>query len=151
MLGEKYKRIKEVKVIRFETSDQGTKSIVVVDGLLFCRCMELPWYDNQRSISCIPVGEYDTQAIIRTSGAQAYLVKDVPGRSRILIHPGNYAGDTAKGFKTHSHGCLLFGKCFAIYKGQKMVSLSRTTVRRFMNFMEYKPFKLTIEEKIRNG
>jgi len=52
--------------------------------------MELPWRDNQTSISCIPVGTY--KAIPRYSNkfGNHFIVQSVPGRSYILFHKMNY-------------------------------------------------------------
>lgn len=60
------------------------------------------WEHNRPSISCIPDGTY---ALRRTMyykhGYETFEVAGVPGRSRILIHPGNTEEDTA--------GCILVG------------------------------------------
>jgi hypothetical protein len=57
---------------------------------------------NARNVSCIPAGTYPFK---RTTyfkhGYPTYEVCDVPGRSRILIHPGNTEEDT--------DGCILLG------------------------------------------
>lgn len=64
--------------------------------------LELPWLDNQRNISCIPAGKYNVIPIDRPSGrGWALLLKDVPGRSAILIHSGNFTWDIK--------GCILVG------------------------------------------
>ena len=70
-----------------------------------CDTLELPYKDNQRSISCIPAGEYSARLRYpRESGSRDYLhilVKDVPNRDYILFHRGNTAKD--------SRGCILVG------------------------------------------
>lgn len=58
--------------------------------------------NNSRGISCIPAGSYICKRITRPSGQLTYEVQNVPGRSAILIHPGNTEKDT--------EGCILIGK-----------------------------------------
>lgn len=64
--------------------------------------LELPNLHNKRNISSIPVGIYKAEKILRSSnGKEAILLNDVPGRSEILLHSGNYYKD--------SEGCILAG------------------------------------------
>ena len=84
------------------------KSII---GKLYCNgefmahTLELPWRDNQKSVSCIPEGRYKCRVrLARESASRDYvhlLVQDVPGRSYILFHYGNFPSDT--------RGCILTG------------------------------------------
>ena len=72
---------------------KGTGSIISVNGEITCYCLELPWKDNQRNVSCIPGGVY--RATIEDSkrfAGKVIRVHDVPGRSGILFHPANYLG-----------------------------------------------------------
>ena len=70
-----------------------------------CDTLENPWIDNQRNISCIPVGEYEVRIRLpRESASRDYvhlLVQDVPDRDWILFHRGNFPKDTS--------GCILVG------------------------------------------
>lgn len=66
--------------------------------------LELPWKNNQRSVSCIPQGNYICKNIIRPSGKWALHLQDVPKRSEVLIHSGNYTTDI--------RGCILIGLHF---------------------------------------
>lgn len=52
--------------------------------------LELPWKENQRRISCIPVGTYKIKKHISPKFGKCFWVLDVPNRSEILIHPANY-------------------------------------------------------------
>ena len=48
---------------------------LMVGGQVF-NTIELPWKDNQRSVSCIPTGVYTWQKIKRTSnGKDAYILE----------------------------------------------------------------------------
>jgi hypothetical protein len=74
--------------------------------VMLCKTMELPWKDNQRSISCIPEGTY--RVISQPPKADRpysyFRLPNVPGRSGILIHKISYVS----GLK----GCIGVGKEF---------------------------------------
>ncbi|MFA6400868.1 MAG: DUF5675 family protein [Salinivirgaceae bacterium] len=132
---------------RYESTDHGTFSTWNVPELGFSSfCLELPWRQNQNSISCIPAGTYWVKIRYSQKYGLIFHVTDVHGRSYILIHPGNYAGDVSKGFLTHSKGCLLLGKQRGLIGKQKAVLNSRITVRKFMSLLENNEFKLIITE-----
>ena len=136
----------EANLFRLMRSDQGTL------GKLFCEefvsyTLELPWRDNKRSISCIPEGSYNVKMRISPKYGKVYWVSDVPNRSFILIHSGNFAGDTSKKFKTHVNGCILLGKNRGLLAGQLAVLNSRITVKRFQNKLQLQPFTLNIHEE----
>ena len=64
--------------------------------------LELPWENNQRRISCIPEGSYKAKKHTSPRFGQSLWLQDVPNRSEILIHKGNYYTDIL--------GCILIGK-----------------------------------------
>jgi hypothetical protein len=66
--------------------------------------IEQPDNGNQKNCSCIPEGHYECEKIESPRHGTCYLVKDVPDRSAILIHKGNYVTDT--------QGCILPGLYF---------------------------------------
>jgi hypothetical protein len=76
---------------------EGTNGTLLLDGVILSATIELPWKNNQSRISCIPEGEY--QLIKRYSPLFQWhlLLKDVPGRQLILIHPANDALIELKG------------------------------------------------------
>ena len=93
-------------IIRNTFSDESTIGELFLNGERFCYTLELPYRDNQRSISCIPAGEYNVRLrLARESATRDYLhllVQEVPNRSYILFHRGNTAKDT--------RGCILVGQ-----------------------------------------
>ena len=104
------KQSTEVKVvnlllIRDMFTDESTIGQLFINGERFCDTLELPYLDNQRSISCIPEGQYKVRMRLpRESATRDYLhllVQDVKDRSYILFHIGNTAKDT--------RGCILVG------------------------------------------
>ena len=93
-------------LIRDTFTDQSTIGELFLNGERMCDTLELPYRDNQRSISCIPNGEYKVRLRYpRESATRDYLhllVQDVKDRSYILFHRGNSAKDT--------RGCILVGQ-----------------------------------------
>ena len=93
-------------VIRDEFTDKSTIGKLFLNGEMFCYTLELTYLDNQRSISCIPAGEYKVRLrTAKESSTRDYLhllVQDVEGRSYILVHIGNFPKDTK--------GCILVGQ-----------------------------------------
>jgi len=65
--------------------------------LVVCNTIELPWLQNQRSISCIPEGRYELKKRFTKKHNHHLLVLNVKGRDRILIHPANDAKKELKG------------------------------------------------------
>lgn len=137
---------KHVYLMRVRRSIHGTEGILFTEGFQ-CATMELPWYENIRTFSCIPAGNYI--CVKRFSpGRQKYTywIKNVKGRSWILIHVGNWAGDIKKGLRTDVYGCILLGKKHVEWKNQRMVANSRITVNAFQDYMEWETFTLHIME-----
>ena len=93
-------------IIRDTFTEKSTIGKLFINGEEFCDTLELAWRDNQRSVSCIPAGEYKARIRLpRESATRDYihlLIEDVPDRSYILFHRGNTAKD--------SRGCVLVGQ-----------------------------------------
>lgn len=71
-----------------------------------------PWKDNKPNISCIPQGLYNVTRGNTSQHKDVFKVLNVPNRSGVLIHPGNYGCDVVIGNLTHksdSLGCYLPG------------------------------------------
>ena len=93
-------------LIRDTFTEESTMGELFLNGERMCDTLELPYRDNQKSISCIPAGEYSVRLRpARQSATRDYLhllVQDVKDRSYILFHRGNTAKDT--------RGCILVGQ-----------------------------------------
>jgi len=93
-------------IIRDTFSEKSTLGKLFINGELFCDTLELPYVNNERSISCIPAGRYKVRLrTARESATRDYLhllVQDVPDRDWILFHRGNTTKDT--------RGCVLVGQ-----------------------------------------
>jgi hypothetical protein len=135
-----------VTLIRTDTGDQGTFGYFVHPDLLLRTC-ELPWRDNHRNVSCIPAGRYQVVPYHSRKFGAVWHVLDVPGRSSILIHCGNVAGDVTLGWHTHSEGCILIGKYLGhlTYNNrQQRAVLSSKAAMRELNSLGREPFELEI-------
>ncbi|KAF0198417.1 MAG: hypothetical protein FD166_1470 [Bacteroidetes bacterium] len=100
----------DVFLIRTDESDQGTFGrLIAPEVALSIHLIELPNRDNEVGFSRIPAGDYICKPYKSPKFGRCWLVTNVPGRSAVLFHKGNLAGDTRKGYKTHSRGCLLPG------------------------------------------
>lgn len=132
-------------LFRQRSTDQGTEGIFSIPEVGFsCYSIELPWRENKQNVSCIPQGEYDAKVIKSQKFGEVYLVLEVPDRGGILKHSGNFAGDTKKGLKTHSRGCILLGKFRGKIKGQAAVLYSKPTMYKMMKLTANKPLKVII-------
>jgi hypothetical protein len=96
-------------------------------------------------VSCIPCGDYLVQWDPSPKYGYCYELRDVPGRSTILIHSGNLAGDISKSYKTHVQGCIMLGKWFGILNDQRSIKISKPTVNMFNNLMNREDFILSID------
>lgn len=143
--------MKTISLYRYTKSDQGTKGIAITgieDFDYFC-VLELPWRENEPNYSCIPDGEYLCEFRVSKRFSEHYHLQGVEGRTWILTHSGNLAGDISKGWLTHSKGCLLLGARFGKLnigddKYQDAVLNSRPTLRKLIAATNKKDFMLRI-------
>lgn len=132
-----------MKLIRVSTNDEGTRGILVF-GDDFVHTLELPWRGNRPNLSCIPAGRYDVSVRTSPKYGDVYHVKNVPGRTYILLHHGNFGGDQTQGLRTHTAGCILLGSRVGRLYGQQAVLASRTARRKFETLMDFEPFDLEV-------
>ncbi len=72
------------------------------NGHFLCNTIELPWFNNEKNISCVPEGTYACVPHVKSTNMQlCWELKDVPNRTGILIHTGNTEDD--------SLGCIIVG------------------------------------------
>ncbi len=134
-----------IYLIRFKGSFQGTQGMLFLPNGWNCCTMEPPWIENIKSRSCIPAGEYQVSIKESNKYGSVYQVRDVPGRTDILFHTGNYAGDEESGYRSDTDGCILPGTNHGILSDQEVVFDSRNTLVALMNLLNNKPFTLTIK------
>jgi hypothetical protein len=128
------------------TDDQGTISTLNIPAYNWnCFINELPERNNERCFSRIPrPAVYNVRLVDSKKFGRVYLIENVPDRSAILMHAGNYAGDTRKKYRSDVLGCQEFGKKVVIMEGQRAVINSRSTRDEFMQLLNGQNFKLHI-------
>lgn len=103
--------------------------------------VERPWMDNQANVSCIPEGEYIlglrfSMVVKKTTGGEfkeGWEVLNVPDRTYIMLHPGNWPTDT--------QGCIAIG-CNLVMLARGVndwlpaVSDSRRTFKKVMALLD---------------
>ncbi len=107
-------------------------------GFPFALTAERPDFGNEPNRSCIPAGKYECEKIISPKFGRCIHIKDVPGRTHILIHKGNAP-------LKDSTGCILVGEQFEPLGGQMSVLASRHAFNELMRIAEDE-FSLKIEE-----
>ena len=104
--------------------------------------LELPDMNNTRYISRIPAGIYN--AVIHNSPrfGKTLWIQDVPNRSEILIHQGNY--------HTQIKGCILIGQNHIDINndGLKDVTSSRKSMAKLMSELQgLESIEITIKDE----
>lgn len=128
-----------VELVRLEESAEGSFGVLRVSKRVTCVTLEPPDMENAVGRSSIPAQQYRCVRHASPRFGETFAVRDVPGRSAILLHPGNTAQDTA--------GCILLGERFAPLDGRPAVRGSRAAFTAFMDALRgWDAFHLTISE-----
>jgi hypothetical protein len=137
------------RITRFsneETQTKGTLTVYENGKVVYeCQTLELPWKLNERNLSCIPGGTYQVEKHVSPRFGLCFHVLDVPGRTHILIHAGNYAGSrNPRTGVPDTLGCILPGKGFADLDGDKIseVTASKKTMDELLDLL---PDRFTLE------
>lgn len=114
--------------------------LIFPTGDTFCT-VERPWLNNAPYISCIPEGIYNlglrySAVVKKASGGdyeEGWEVMNVPDRSYIMIHPGNWPSDV--------EGCIAVGSNLLMLAQSQhnwipAVSNSRKTFRKVMTLLD---------------
>ena len=126
---------------RFAYSPDGTFGVMTFPTGEQFYTVERPWLGNKPMESCIPEGLYILQkryspAVDRSSGGEfdeGWEVTNVPGRTFIMIHPGNWP--------INFQGCIGVGKEYTVIPDRSGVprngvTRSRDAFRDMMELME---------------
>lgn len=93
------------------------------------RSLELPYLNNKRRVSSIPLGTYIAIKHVSPKFGECLWLQDVEGRSEILVHAGNY--------HTQILGCILIGLDLADINGDGYldVTSSRKAMKKLMKLI----------------
>ena len=136
----------DVVVRRWQMQKDGTFGTLLIQrgvrGLVpVCLTLENPWLNNDPKVSCVPAGSYNCDIIQSPSKGRVYTLRNVPGRTNILIHAGNTTHDTI--------GCILLGTALGEFNGVTGITSSQSALAAFMATMEGRNFSLVIEDQWR--
>ena len=122
----------------YKKQTHGTLTIFDEDTgeeLFKCRTLELPDLNNQSQVSCIPEGHYDVVPRTSHKYSNHLHITEVPNRSLILIHWGNYAGSVnPRTGHSDIRGCVLVGEKFVDLDGDGLADItnSKNTFNKLM-------------------
>jgi hypothetical protein len=130
-----------IKLKRSYTNGATLGIIVDEKESVLVKTLELPYEDNQKEISCIPEGTYKITEHLSPKFGNCLKINDVPDRTDILIHCGNWIHDTK--------GCILVGTSYQfddydIENGITLLS-SKDALKILMNYVG-KECMLKVEE-----
>ena len=128
--------MKRAQIKRIYHTDCTIGTIVFGDNRYFT--LELPWLDNQVNISCIPPGLYEAQYRNSPSNGDVIELKDVPGRTYIQIHAGNYTSQIL--------GCILVGESLKDINSDGIIDVtnSNKTLTKLLNWAGKDEFELEV-------
>lgn len=137
------------------STDEGTFGVLTSDSGFSCSTGELPWRNNDAGKSCIPEGIYTCSLIFSPHFQKnIYHVENVPNRTDVEIHAGNFCGDTDAGYDSDVLGCILLGASVGQLnnrhvpaRNQKAVLSSGATLIRFIADMNGENFQLRVIRK----
>lgn len=137
--------MRELILTRKLESNQGTFGSLSGPGL-FLYTAELPWRANRSGLSRIPAGSYRGRAYSSAKFKNCYEILDVPGREKILIHAGNWAGDIKAGLRSDVQGCILVGLEVGELRGQQALLSSGAAMQKLRDWLGRESFSLEIRE-----
>lgn len=128
-----------VDLLRVGQSNRGTFGVLRVGQVPFALTLERPWEDNAQNVSCIPAGRYRCRNIRSPRFGNTYEVCDVPSRTHVLFHKGNYMYDT--------QGCILIGEEYSGTWDKPFIASSERGFLEFMKLLMDQPeFELVITD-----
>jgi len=117
----------KLKLVRVSEYKDAMLGVMCLDARPMFVTLEDRWFDNEKEISCIPVGKYKIKRHNSPKFGEVFQVCEVPGRSHILIHAGNTKEDT--------HGCILLGFMYGTLGTETAILSSRAAFANFMTSM----------------
>ena len=99
---------------------------LTLSGGFQCFTLELPWLENMPNVSCIPAGTYKAFKRISSRNGPVFELRNVPQRSSIQCHSGNYTRQI--------EGCILAGSSVTFLDADAVpdVANSKDTLARLL-------------------
>lgn len=119
--------MKQLRLVRVTEHNGATLGVLCIDDSPEAVTLEDAWRDNERKISCIPVGRYKLKLHRSPRFGLTYEITNVPERDAILFHAGNTHKDT--------HGCVLLGLQFGKLDNESAILASKSAFQKFMDLM----------------
>lgn len=123
--------MKQLRLIRVTEYAHATMGVLTLDNIPVFVTLEDVWRDNEKMVSCIPVGKYRVKAHKSPRFGSTYQVMNVPDRDFILFHYGNTSKDT--------NGCILLGMQYGKISNDPAILASRSAFLQFMDLMQGVP------------
>ncbi len=117
----------KLRLVRISEYNGATLGVLCVDGMPEFVTLEDAWRDNERMISCIPVGRYKVMPRNSPKFGRTWQVMDVPERDHILFHAGNTHKNT--------NGCILLGLQYGTIENDMAILASRSAFHKFLDLM----------------
>lgn len=132
--------MKEIILSRYYQDDHVTLGMLHIIGVTHrpIYTLENPWKGNQTNISCIPENIYDCHPYSGAKYKDVYEVRNVPARSHILFHKGN--------FERNTRGCILVGLGVDPSKPEPMITHSGSAMNYLRELIGKESFNLEIRE-----
>ena len=118
-----------MKAILYRTLLQSEQTLGELQvGDFKCYTLELGWHNNKVRSSSIPEGTYPVVRHNSPKFGETFWIKNVPNRSAILIHAGN--------FHRHTLGCILVGDDHIDVNGDGLLDVvnSKATMKKLLEY-----------------
>lgn len=113
----------ELKLTRIDITDHGIFGHLSMNTGLGFNCVTLERHDID-----IPIGRYLISMYQSPEHGLVPLLNNVPGRSMIEIHEGNW--------EFNSKGCILVGKERAVIEGKEGIDASKDTLKQLVQLIQ---------------
>ena len=126
-----------LELIRLEEAYAGTFGVLRIQKQIALFTLEPEDRENEIGKSSIPAQQYWCNRIESEKFGETFIVNNVPGRTGILFHAGNW--------EEHTEGCILLGT--SIIEDKRGVSNSKNAMIKFLTYLKgFDKAHLTIME-----
>lgn len=131
--------MKRLHLKRIAHNTDGVFGVLLYEKIPFAVTLEPEDKNNQKNISCIPLGDYICKRVKSYRFGDTFEITNVPNRRHILFHKGN--------LEQHTQGCVLVAESFTEFNGKTGIGDSRGGYDEFMElFKDEDEFKLHISK-----